>query len=535
MLGLHPGLGGTVRLPRLINPLEAMTLMLTGRTLRAGRAKTLGLVDAVVPERHVKAAAEAAVAGQLKARRGGMLIRIVNTDVGRKLAAKRMRAETAKKAPIEHYPAPHVLIDLWESHGGDAQHMQKAEIASFARLLVTETSRNLVRVFFLREKLKSLADGGFSGRHVHVIGAGAMGGDIAAWCAWHGFTVTLADMNIEPLGKALARAAELFGKIGHKGTQTRDALDRLTPDLEGEGVRAADLVIEAVPEKLELKREVYAATEPKMRAGAILATNTSSIPLEQLRTGLQRPGQLVGLHFFNPVSRMQLVEVVSHDQVSEDALAKSRAFLGRIDRLPAPVKSAPGFLVNRALTPYMLEALVMLDEGIKRETIDASAERFGMPMGPIELADTVGLDICLHVAETLKAALDRPMPDPSRMLRNKVELGELGRKSGKGFYVWKSGKPVKERDAPQPMHEMSDRLILPMLDVCIGCLREGIVADEDTVDGAMIFATGFAPFRGGPMHYAKSRGAANIRRELERLSQRLGDRFRPDPGWDRWT
>jgi 3-hydroxyacyl-CoA dehydrogenase/enoyl-CoA hydratase/3-hydroxybutyryl-CoA epimerase len=535
MLGLHPGLGGTVRMPRLINPLEAMTLMLTGRTLRAGRARSLGLVDAIVPERHVKAAATAAVAGQLKVRRGGILIQIVNTDLGRKLAAKRMRAKAAEKAPIEHYPAPHVLIDLWESRGGDAQQMHKAEIASFARLLVTEPSRNLVRVFFLREKLKSMADRGFSGRHVHVIGAGAMGGDIAAWCAWHGFRVTLADMKIEPLGKALARATELFGKIGHKGTQTRDALDRLIPDLEGDGVRAADLVIEAVPEKLELKREVYAATEPKMRPDAILATNTSSIPLEQLRTGLQRPGQLVGLHFFNPVSRMQLVEVVSHDQVSEDALAKSRAFLGRIDRLPAPVKSAPGFLVNRALTPYMLEALMMLEEGIKRETIDASAERFGMPMGPIELADTVGLDICLHVAETLKAALDRPLPDPSRVLRNKVELGELGRKTGKGFYVWKNGKPVKERDAPQPMHEMSDRLILPMLDVCVACLREGIVADEDTVDGAMIFATGFAPFRGGPMHYAKSRGADNVRRELERLSERLGDRFRPDPGWDRWA
>jgi 3-hydroxyacyl-CoA dehydrogenase/enoyl-CoA hydratase/3-hydroxybutyryl-CoA epimerase len=483
----------------------------------------------------VKAAAAAAVAGQLRARRGGILIRAVNSNLGRKLAAKRMRAQTAKKAPVDHYPAPHVLIDLWETHGGDAQRMQKAEIASFARLLVTDTSRNLVRVFFLREKLKSMADGGFPGRHVHVIGAGAMGGDIAAWCAWHGFTVTLADMKAEPLGKALARATGLFDKIGHKRMQTRDALDRLIPDLEGKGVRSADLVIEAVPETLELKRNVYAATEPKMRPDAILATNTSSIPLEQLRTGLRRPAQLVGLHFFNPVSRMQLVEVVSHDQVSADVLAKARAFLGRIDRLPAPVKSAPGFLVNRALTPYMLEALLMLDEGIKRETIDAAAERFGMPMGPIELADTVGLDICLHVAETLKAALDRPLPDPSQVLRNKVELGELGRKSGKGFYTWKDGEPAKERDAPKPTHEMSDRLILPMLDVCIACLREGVVADEDTVDGAMIFATGFAPFRGGPMHYAKSRGGANIRRELERLSQRLGDRFRPDPGWDRWT
>ena len=533
MLGLHPGLGGTVRLPRLINPIEAMSMMLTGRNVRAGRAKSLGLVDAVVPERHVAAAAMAVISGRLKTSRGGMLADVVNTTYGRQLAAKRMRAETAKKAPIGHYPAPHALIDLWEKHGGDASAMQQAEIASFARLLATDTSKNLVRVFFLREKLKSMSRGDWAPRRVHVIGAGAMGGDIAAWCAWQGFSVTLADMKIEAIGQAIARAADLFGKIGHKRTETRDALDRLVPDPDGEGVRSADLVIEAVPEILDLKRKVYAAIEPRMPPGAILATNTSSIPLQELRTQLQRPDHLVGLHFFNPVSRMQLVELVSHDRISEDVLAKARAFLGRIDRLPAAVASAPGFLVNRALTPYMLEAMVMLGEGTSRETIDAAAETFGMPMGPIELADHVGLDICLHVAESLKAALARPMPDVSQVLRNKVELGELGRKSGKGLYDWKNGEAVKERNAPQPTNEMTDRLILPMLDVCVACLRESVVADEDTIDAAMIFATGFAPFRGGPMHYARARG--NVRSELERLAQRYGDRFRPDPGWDRLT
>jgi 3-hydroxyacyl-CoA dehydrogenase/enoyl-CoA hydratase/3-hydroxybutyryl-CoA epimerase len=532
LLGLHPGLGGTVRLPQLINPLEAMTMMLTGRNLRAGRAKSLGLVDAVVPERHVKAAALTAVTGALR-RNSSFLIPIVNSQLGRKLAAKRMRSETAKKAPIEHYPAPHALIDLWEAHGGNAQEMQKAEIASFAKLVTTDTSRNLVRVFFLRDKLKNLADGQWPGQRVHVIGAGAMGGDIAAWCAWHGFTVTLADMKPDPLGKAVARAADLFGKIGHKRTEIRDALDRLTPDLKGEGVRSADLVIEAVPEMLDLKRKVYAATEPRMRPQAILATNTSSIRLEELRTGLQRPDRFVGLHFFNPVSRMQLVEVVQHDQVAEAVLANARAFLGRIDRLPAPVKSAPGFLVNRALTPYMLEAMVMLGEGARRETIDAAAVEFGMPMGPIELADQVGLDICLHVAETLKASLDRPMPDVSSVLRSKVDIGELGRKSGKGFYQWKDGDAVKDRDAPKPTPDMTARLILPMLDVCVACLREGVVADEEIIDGAMVFATGFAPFRGGPIHYARMRGVEKIRDNLERLAQAFGDRFRPDPGWER--
>jgi len=532
MLGLHPGLGGTVRLPRLINPLEAMTMMLTGRNVYAARAKPLGLVDAVVPERHVKAAAYAAVEGKLKARRGGLLITLVNTDAGRKLAAKRMRAQTATKAPIAHYPAPHALIDLWETHGRDPKAMQQAEIASFAQLLVGDTSRNLVRVFFLREKLKGMADGKFAGRRVHVIGAGAMGGDIAAWCAWQGFTVTLGDVKPEPLAHAVARAAELFGKLGRKRTQIRDALDRLIPDLTGDGVGSADLVIEAVPELLELKRKVYAATELKMRAEAVLATNTSSIPLEELRSGLRRPDCFVGLHFFNPVSRMQLVEVVSHDQASADALARARAFLGRIDRLPAPVKSTPGFLVNRALTPYLLEAMVMLQEGVKRETIDAAAETFGMPVGPIELADQVGLDICLHVAAVLKASLDRPLPDVSHVLSEKVQTGDLGRKTGKGFYSWKKGKAVKDRDAPKPTAEMTDRLILPMLDVCMASLRERVVADEDTADGAMIFATGFAPFRGGPMHYARARGITEIRQTLWQFSQRYGERFRPDPGWN---
>jgi 3-hydroxyacyl-CoA dehydrogenase / enoyl-CoA hydratase / 3-hydroxybutyryl-CoA epimerase len=526
-------LGGTVRLPRLINPLEAMTMMLTGRNVRGNRAKSLGLVDAVVPERHVRAAANGAVTGLMRKRRESWLIPLVNSHYGRQLAAKRMRKESAKKAPVAHYPAPHALIELWEAHGGNAQDMQRAEIASFARLLVTDTSRNLVRVFFLREKLKRLAGGGWSPRRVHVIGAGAMGGDIAAWCAWHGMTVTLADTQAAPLAKAIARAADLYGKIGHRRIDARDALDRLIPDLAGEGVRSADLVIEAVPESLELKRKIYAATQTKMQPDAILATNTSSIPLEELRFGLRRPDHFVGLHFFNPVSRMQLLEVVSHDQVSPDALAKARAFIGRIDRLPAPVKSAPGFLVNRALTPYMLEALVMLGEGHQRESIDAAAESFGMPMGPIELADTVGLDICLHVAEMLKASLHRPMPDLSQALREKVEAGNLGRKSGRGFYEWRHGEAVKERDAPTSSKEMTDRLILPMLDVCVTCLREGIVADEDTVDGAMVFATGFAPFRGGPMHYARARGAENVRDELDRLAQRYGERFKPDPGWER--
>jgi 3-hydroxyacyl-CoA dehydrogenase/enoyl-CoA hydratase/3-hydroxybutyryl-CoA epimerase len=306
MLGLHPGLGGTARFTRLINPMQAMTLMLTGKTIDARRAKSLGLVDAVAQERHVRNAVKDAVFGRLKRTKPGPLNAILNFSLLRNVLASRMRAVAEKAAPHENYPAPYALIDLWEKHGGDKAEMLAAEKTSFANLMVTPTAQNLIRVFFLREQMKKLAGDGNTISHVHVIGAGAMGGDIAAWCANQGMRVTLADMKPEPIAGAMKRAADLFGKIMRKRTDIRDALDRLMPDMDGEGVRNADLIIEAVPEKLELKQKVYAGLEPRMKAGAILATNTSSIPLQDLRTTLEKPERLVGLHFFNPVSRLQL-------------------------------------------------------------------------------------------------------------------------------------------------------------------------------------------------------------------------------------
>jgi 3-hydroxyacyl-CoA dehydrogenase/enoyl-CoA hydratase/3-hydroxybutyryl-CoA epimerase len=536
MLGLHPGLGGTARFTRLVNPMQAMSLMLTGKTIDARRAKSLGLVDAVTQERHVRNAVRDAVFGHLKRARPGLVNAILNFTPVRGLLASRMKSEAEKAAPHEHYPAPYALIDLWEKHGGDKAAMLVAEKTSFANLMVTPTAQNLIRVFFLREQMKKLAGSGNKVEHVHVIGAGAMGGDIAAWCANQGLRVTLADMKPEPIAGAIRRAAELFGKILRKRTDIRDALDRLMPDLDGEGVRNADLIIEAVPEKLELKQKVYASLEPRMKPGAILATNTSSIPLQDLRSTLQNPARLVGLHFFNPVSRLQLVEVVSHDGSDPQLMREALAFVGAIDRLPLPVKSSPGFLVNRALTPYMLEAMLMLDEPIDKATIDAAAEKFGMPMGPIELADQVGLDICLAVGDMLRSKFGDSLPPTPAWLRDKVANGELGRKSGKGFYVWKDGKADKTSGTStataQPTPEMIDRLILPMSNVCVACLREGIVDDADTVDGAMIFGTGYAPFRGGPLNYARSRGAENVVEALRALTAKFGGRFAPDAGWD---
>jgi 3-hydroxyacyl-CoA dehydrogenase / enoyl-CoA hydratase / 3-hydroxybutyryl-CoA epimerase len=534
MLGLHPGLGGTARFTHLVNPLQAMTLMLTGKTIDARKAKSLGLVDAVTQERHVRNAVRDAVFGRLRRAKPSPLIGLMNFTFARDFLASRMRKEAAKAAPKQHYPAPYALIDLWERHGGDRAAMLAAEKKSFAHLMVTPTAQNLIRVFFLREQMKKLAGTANTINHVHVVGAGAMGGDIAAWCANQGFRVTLADMKPEPIAGAVKRAAQLFGKILRKRTDIRDALDRLIPDMDGEGVRNADLVIEAVSEKLELKQKIFAALEPRMKDGAILATNTSSISLQDLRTTLQRPERLLGLHFFNPVSRLQLVEVVSHDGVDPELLTKALAFVGAIDRLPLPVKSSPGFLVNRALTPYMLEAMVMLDEKIDKSTIDAAAKKFGMPMGPIELADQVGLDICLAVGDMLRSKFGDLLPPTPAWLRDKVAKGELGRKTGRGFYTWTDGKAdvTPPAEDAQPTPEMIDRLILPMSNVCVACLREGIVDDPDTVDGAMIFGTGYAPFRGGPLNYARERGKENVVVKLHDLSDKFGHRFAPDAGWE---
>ncbi len=532
-LGLHPGLGGTVRLTRLIDPLEAMQMMLTGKTTPAKKAKALGLVDAVVPERHVRAAIKAAVEGKLESAKPTLKSRVLETGAARRLLAQQMRGQAEKAAPHEHYPAPFALIELWETYGGEPAAMKKAEIVSFANLMVTPTAQNLIRVFFLREKLKGLAGKAPSIKHVHVIGAGAMGGDIAAWCAWHGVRTTLGDVKPEPLAGAIRRAAELYAKIGHgDALKVRDALDLLIPDLKGEGVARADLIIEAAPENLDLKHKIYAGIEPKMKAGAILASNTSSIPLEKLREGLKRPDRLVGLHFFNPVSRMQLIEVIHHDTLDPEVEKAARGFTGMIDRLPAPAKSAPGFIVNRALTPYLQEAMAMLDEGIAKETIDKAAEDFGMPMGPIELADTVGLDICLDVAEMLKRDLGWAMPDTPDWLKQKVEEKKLGKKTGEGLYVWEKGHPVKDKAAPAPTPDMADRLILPMLNTCVALLREKVAEDADVIDAAMIFGSGFAPFLGGPLQYARQRGAADVRAALAALAEKHGERFKPDAGWD---
>lgn len=529
-LGIHPGLGGTARLTRLIPAPAAMGLMLTGRSLRARAARRAGIVDAVTRKRHFERAARMAVAGRLRCKRRRLLTTLLNSAPLRLPLASVIRRKAREKVRPEHYPAPFALIDLWRRHGGSKRRMLRREAASIARLITGDTAQNLVRVFFLGERLKSLGkDAAPPAGRVHVIGAGTMGGDIAAWCALQGLTVSLQDREPAFIAPAIARAAKLYGRRLRDPVKAQAARDRLIPDPRGDGVARADVVIEAVPESLELKQTIFREVEPRLRPDAILATNTSSLPLEDIAAGLARPERLIGLHFFNPVAQMPLLEVV-HGAATDDAmLRRGLAFGLQIDKLPLPVRSSPGFLVNRVLTPYLMEAVTLLGEGHAPEAIDAAAEAFGMPMGPLELADTVGLDVCLHVGTVLAAEIGG---EPPARLKRMVEDGRLGRKANKGFYDYRKGKPAKGKAAGAGPGELQDRLILPLLDACVACLREGRVASADELDAGMVFGAGFAPFRGGPIHYIRAAGAAALRARMEALETSAGPRYHPDDGWE---
>jgi 3-hydroxyacyl-CoA dehydrogenase/enoyl-CoA hydratase/3-hydroxybutyryl-CoA epimerase len=499
-LGIIPGLNGTVRWLGLSGPLAAMPAMLAGKLLRPNAARDMGLVDQLVPSKlELRWAARRAVLQKRKSKGASWWQRLLNQGPARGILASRMRKETAAKVREDHYPAPFKLIDLFERFGGDRREMALAETRFFAPLMVSDTSRNLRRVFRLSEMLKAEAPKNIpKPRRVHVIGAGTMGADIAAWCVISGMEVSLQDMSQEQVDKALASAKKLFRKRLRGSTAVDTAMARLHADVKGDGIQRADVIIEAVVEKLDIKQKVLAATEAKMRPSALLATNTSSLPIEQIAQGLADPGRLIGVHFFNPVPQMPLVEVVRSPISREDVVRQGCAFVGAIDKFPLITKSTPGFLVNRVLGPYMFGAIRRIEEGQPKEKIDAAAEKFGMPMGPVELADTVGLDICANVA----AVLGNPVP-PNSELARLVAAGNLGKKTGAGFYSWADGKPQKgpaEFDQAE-LDALGKELVKPLIDECEKCLAEGVVSDADHVDAGVIFGTGFAPFRGGPLHY----------------------------------
>lgn len=529
-LGIHPAFGGVVRSTAIINPLKSLEMMLSGRALAAKQAKAIGLVDLVQPRRQIKRAA-LQIALQVPPKQKMPLVgKILSLPGIRNLLSSYMKKQVAKKAPKQHYPAPYALLDVWCNYYGDNKRMMEQEANSVARLIQGNTARNLIRVFFLQTELKNLGNKkAFSPKQIHVIGAGIMGGDIAAWCALCGFTVTLQDREPQYLSSAIKRAHQLFAKKLKTTHQRNAALDRLIPDCNGYGVEKADVIIEAIFEDKQAKQAIYADIEPRMKPGSVLATNTSSIPLESLAESLQDPKRLIGIHFFNPVSMMPLVEIVKTDLSSKETIKQAMAFTLHIGKLPLPVKSAPGFLVNRILMPYLVEAVALFDEGVSAEAIDKAALDFGMPMGPVELVDTVGIDICYSVAKNLSDAFGGTVP---ASLEHYIKKKNLGKKTGQGFYQYKKGKPIKDRDADLGDQKMiQNRLIFRLLNEAAACIDEKIVANKDLLDAGIIFGTGFAPFRGGPLTYSLAQSVDSITQLMTQYGTQYGERFNPVDGW----
>ncbi|MFZ5638416.1 MAG: 3-hydroxyacyl-CoA dehydrogenase NAD-binding domain-containing protein [Pseudomonadota bacterium] len=533
MLGIFPGWGGSARLPQLVGAPAAMDMMLTGRALSASAARAIGLVDKVVePVGLIEAAATLALKGTERPFKQRFMGWATNTWLARRLLAPKMIGMTARKARKEHYPAPFSLIDTWRRSAGlGIRARLDAERKAVTKLAATPTARNLTRVFFLQERLKGLGGKDHGIAHVHVVGAGVMGGDIAAWAAYKGFQVTMQDREQRFIDTAMKRAGELFAKRVKDESKRPEVSARLVSDLEGEGVAKADLLIEAIIEKPEAKRDLYTAVEPKMKTDALLTTNTSSIPLTELREHIARPAQFAGLHYFNPVAQMPLVEIIRHDGMDPATEKRLAAFCRAIDKLPVPVAGTPGFLVNRLLFPYMLEAATAYSEGIPGPVIDKAAVKFGMPMGPIELIDTVGLDVAAGVGAELAPFLGLPIP---AALAAPPEAGKRGKKDGQGIYKWENGKAQKpeipaDYKAPE---DLEDRLILPFLNEAVAALHEGVVSDPELLDAGVIFGTGFAPFRGGPIQYIRDTGADVLLERLKALQAKYGDRFAQRPGWD---
>lgn len=512
-LGIFPGFNGTARSIRQAGALNAMQAMLKGSMIRASAARAQGFIDQLVESRGaLRWAARKAVLQNRKSKAKGGFAGLLAKWPARGYLAGKMRSETAKKVREDHYPAPFRLIDLFERYGGSYADMKREESPAFAPLMVSDTSRNLRRVFFLSEALKAQAPKQSSWRpmRVHVIGAGTMGADIAGWCVACGMEVTLQDLSVSQIEKGIAAQSKLFKRKFRTKAQQDAAKARLIADPDGRGVPRADVIIEAIIEKLEIKQALFKELEDKVKPDALLASNTSSLKIEDIAATMADPGRLVGIHFFNPAAQMPLVEVVRGEMSRQGEVDKGAIFVAAIDKFPLVVKSVPGFLVNRVLAPYMMAAMARVDAGEDKEKIDEAARAFGMPMGPIELADTVGLDVCASVGQIL--GLGDEVSGAAKL----VKSGKLGKKTGRGYYVWKDGKPEKSNDKrwdKADIKKLGRELVEPLIAEAERARDDHIVANADLVDAGVIFGTGFAPFRGGPLHFRSSEQAEAAARD----------------------
>ncbi|MBW3553040.1 MAG: enoyl-CoA hydratase/isomerase family protein [Gemmatimonadetes bacterium] len=553
-LGIIPGFGGTTRLPRLIGLIAASDLILTGRTVDARKAQKLGLVhermhQGVLVSRAKAVALEAANGEAPSPADGpGRVARLAEaTPLGRRFILSRARKQVLKQTK-GHYPAPLKAIEVMrQSAGKPLERALAMEAAAIGELIVTDVSKNLIHVFHLMEDAKKAgpATGGRDVERVAVLGAGVMGGGIAQLLAFRGIAVRLKDINREALSTGLRHAREQFDKLVKRrklrSGEAEDRMNAIAPSLDYSGFGTIDLVIEAVVERMDVKKTVLREAE-EAAGDAILTTNTSSLSVTEMQRALERPENFAGMHFFNPVHRMPLVEIIRGEESSDEAVATVFALTRKLDKTPVIVKDGPGFLVNRVLTPYLNEAGFLLAEGGSIAEIDEALVSFGMPMGPLRLLDEVGLDIAQHAGQTMNDAFGERLA-PSPALKALEGTDRLGRKNGRGFYVYEEGREqhpdpaiYQELDAVAgdarrqiPERVILDRCILPMVNEAARILEEGIARSPGDVDLAMITGTGFPPFRGGLLRYADDVGLREIVARLDSFQREHGIRFEPAP------
>jgi len=561
LLGIFPGFGGTTRLPRLIGMSAALDLILTGRNLDARRAEKMGVVARAVPaawlidraEERVRALAQRPQASRRdrwRAKSLGARL-LAGTPFGRALALSKARSMT-KARTGGHYPAPFAALRVLEhGYGRSVGESLKLEAQEIPELVVGPVCKNLVRIFLLSEAAKKapvVPNAAIEACAVHrlaLIGAGVMGGGIAEIASRNGIEVRVRDVQATSLTRALQTARTLVDERIARRRMPRAARERdrdgqlakILPTLELTGLGRADFVIEAVVEDLDIKRRVFGEVEVRVAPDTVIATNTSSLSVSTLAEGIQRPERFCGFHFFNPVHRMPLVEVVRGRQTSDQALVTAVALARKLGKTPVVVNDAPGFVVNRVLMPYLREAMYLFEEGFPLADIDASMRQFGMPMGPFEVLDEVGLDVAGKVAGILSRAFPDRM-QPADALDKLVAQGRLGRKTSAGFYLHRRGRrtldPTLDRllgvrpRRSAPSHEvLSERMVLAMVNESARCLEDGVVADPGAVDLALVFGAGFPPFRGGPLRYADSVGLGRIVSRLAALRAEKGPRYEP--------
>jgi 3-hydroxyacyl-CoA dehydrogenase / enoyl-CoA hydratase / 3-hydroxybutyryl-CoA epimerase len=553
-LGIIPGFGGTTRLPRLVGVRAATELITTGRPISARRAGRIGLVDEVVPLELLEHRAfelARSLAGQPRRpspHASSARLRLENSAAGRRAVLWAAHRQVMQETHGQ-YPAPLVALETIErTLSLPFPRALEVEAQAVGKLVVTPVCKNLIHVFFLTESAKKTGPDAqpLPVERVGVVGAGVMGGGIAQLLAYRGVRARIKDIGVEPLSAALAHARRLFDGLLKRHRITRrdlaQAMERIEPTLDYAGFRTADLVIEAIVERLDVKKQVLREVEDRVGAECVLASNTSSLSITRMQDALQRPERLCGMHFFNPVHRMPLIEVVRGERTSDEALATVFALARRLDKTPIIVADGPGFLVNRLLAPYLNEAAWLLADGASIQQVDRALRDFGMPMGPFRLLDEVGLDIARHAGDTMYQAFgERMVPAPPLLAAE--QSGRLGRKSGRGFYLYEDGqekgvdpgiyaelRPTLGVDArPTPTQAILDRTLLVMVNEAERVLEQGIVSEPGQVDLGMITGAGFPPFRGGLLRYADSLGSAAVLERLEILQREHGARFEPAP------